>query len=319
MSKSERFFTLIFLVIPFTWAGSFIAGKYVIREIDPISSVVLRFFFSALFMLPGLILLHRRRHPHFLNKKFLLHMVIVVLTAGVGYHVLFFWALKYTSPTNTALIIALNPFFTAIAEVIFLKVRRPGRFYAGFALAFAGAIWVNLSRGGAPNLSNLGVGELMCLGASLIWSFYTLMAKATKQAEWDSLWINAYNYLFTALLLLPFSLKLFDWNYVQTIHWPAWTGSLYMAVFPTAIGYTLFYIGVQKKGAAWAATFIYLVPSITANLDYLFFNAPLSAPMVVGTTLVVLGLITGNIQRNQVDWLRGKVGRGRKGLPSSRV
>ena len=83
-----------------------------------------------------------------------------------------------------------------------------------------------------------------------------------------------------------------------------------MAIFPTAIGYTLYYIGVQKKGPAWAATFIYLVPSFTANLDHLFFNAPFTVPMVVGTTLVVIGLISGNMSKEQllksVHWLKIK-------------
>jgi drug/metabolite transporter (DMT)-like permease len=307
MKKSDRYLTPLFLMIPFTWAGSFIAGKYVIREIDPIGSVVLRFLLSALVMLPGLVLLHRRHHPKFTEAKFLLHLAIVVLTAGIGYHILFFWALRFTSPTNTSLIIALNPFFTALAEVVIFRVRRPGRFYIGFALAFGGAVWVNLSRGGAPNLSNLGIGELLCLAASLLWSAYTLLARATKQPEWDSLWINAYNYLFTAVLLMPFSLNLFDWNHLQSIHLQAWMGSIYMAIFPTVIGYTLFYIGVQKRGAAWAATFVYLVPSITANLDYLFFGAALTTAMVAGTTVVVAGLIIGNLGANQINWLRDKL------------
>jgi len=306
MKLNERIFYILFLIIPFTWAGSFIAGKYVIHELAPVDSVILRFLLSALFMLPGLVIFHRHRHPSFLEMKFLLHLAIVVLTAGIGYHILFFWALKYTSPTNTSLIIALNPFFTALAEVVIFKLRRPGRFYIGFMLAFAGAMWVNLARGGSPSFSNLGAGELLCLIASLLWSAYTLLARATKKPEWDSLWINAYNYLLTALLLLPFSLHLFDWNYLQTIHAPAWMGSLYMAVFPTAIGYTLFYIGVQKKGAAWAATFVYLVPSITANLDYLFFDAALTSAMIIGTTLVVSGLIIGNLGKKQIDWLQNR-------------
>jgi len=73
-----------------------------------------------------------------------------------------------------------------------------------------------------------------------------------------------------------------------------------MAVFPTAIGYTLFYIGIQKKGPAWAAAFIYLVPSMTANLDLIFFGANFTFSMVLGTTMVVAGLFVGNLSQHQL-------------------
>ena len=162
----NKYFTPIFLAIPVTWAGSFIAGKYVVQSIDPLESVFFRFFFSALVMLPFLLTLKRKKHPPLLNPKFLKHLIIVVLTAGIGYHIPFFAALKYTSPTNTALIIALNPFFTAIAEKFLNKEYRPKRFYFGFMMAFTGALWVIVSRGNG-GFALPGKGELLCLIASL--------------------------------------------------------------------------------------------------------------------------------------------------------
>jgi drug/metabolite transporter (DMT)-like permease len=104
-----------------------------------------------------------------------MHLGIVVLTSGITYHIFFFWALKYTSPTNTALIIALNPFFTALGEVIIFRNRRSTRFYTGFIISFCGAAWVILSRG--SGITAPGIGELFCLISSLSWSFYTIAAK----------------------------------------------------------------------------------------------------------------------------------------------
>ena len=283
-----------------TWAGSFIAGKYVVADINPIESVILRFFLSALVMIPGFLLFHRKAHPNFRDSKLIKHLAIVVITSGIGYHIFFFWALEYTTPTNTALIIALNPFFTAFGEIIFLKKARPFRFYIGFILAFAGAVWVNISRGGVLDFSSLGRGELFCLIAAILWSVYSIAARLTKKEEWDSLWINAYNYLFTAIFLLPFVGLGFYTSLFTSISVSAWNALIYMAIFPTAIGYTLYYVGVQKKGPAWAATFIYLVPSFTAFLDYLYFDALLTLPFIGGTILVVTGLAVGNIDRSRV-------------------
>jgi drug/metabolite transporter (DMT)-like permease len=291
----DRYLVVIFLIIPSTWAGSFIAGKYVIVELDPLQSVFWRFLFSFLCMIPFLLLSRRDRHPNFKEVRFLIHLLIVVLTAGIGYHLFFFKALLYTTPSNTAIIIALNPFFTAIAEIFVFKKRRSGRFYIGFTLAFTGALWINLSRNGDLVLSALGKGELYCLIAALSWSVYTILAKLTRDERWDSLWLNAYNYFFTAVFMLPF-LSVLSW---PSLSLSAWNGLMYMAVFPTAIGYTLFYIGVQKRGPAWATTFIYLVPSITVILDYFFFNAQFTIPIILGTIAVVLGLIIGNIDMDR--------------------
>jgi drug/metabolite transporter (DMT)-like permease len=292
LSRVNQYLPFIFLTIPVTWAGSFIAGKYVIHDISAPESVFLRFLFSAIVMLPALILFRKKQHPDFREKKFLLHLAIVILTSGIAYHLLFFEALKYTTPTRTALIIALNPFFTAIGERFIFKYKRPLRFYIGFIIALAGAIWVIIARGDGENWTMPGTGEMLCLLASISWSVYTIASKVTKQKEWDSLWIGAYNYLFTALLILPFVVKIQFSNLSPN----GWIGLWYMAIFPTAIGYTLYYIGIQKKGAAWAAAYIYLVPSFTAQLDFMFFDEKFTIPMIFGTVLVITGLFLANVK-----------------------
>ena len=308
MTRNKSNIAIIFFIIPITWAGSFIAAKYVVAEISPIESVFWRFLLSAVVMFPFLIVGYRKAHPDLLNVNFIQHMTIVVLTSGVIYHVFFFLGLQHTSPTNAALIIALNPFFTAFGEILVFKRLRNIRFYIGFGIAFSGALWVIISRG--DGISAPGMGELYCLIASLSWSIYTIAAKKTKDVAWNALWIGAYNYLLTAILVLPFILDSMNLVGLKEIPFVAWTGLWYMAIFPTAIGYTLYYVGVQKKGPAWAATYIYLVPSFTANLDYIFFNARFTLPMVIGTTMVVAGLITGNLSQNQINnWLKKKQGR----------
>jgi drug/metabolite transporter (DMT)-like permease len=300
MSRFERFFPWIFLLIPVTWAGSFIAGKFVLAELTPITSVALRFLLSGLFMLPWLLLTKFRLHPRFRDPGYMRHLLVVVLTAGIGYHVLFFRGLASTSPTNAALIIALNPFFTALAEVFLFQHRRPIRFYIGFVLAFGGAAWVNLSRGGTLRFNHSFKGELYLLAAALLWSVYTLYARKTKRPHWDSLWLNAYNYLLTGIILLPFVPGfpgLQNWQYISGV---SWAGIIYMAIFPTAIGYTLFYIGVQKKGPGWAVTYIYLVPSFAALLELFFFKTAVTIPLLLGTAIVLSGLLLGNMSDKMI-------------------
>jgi len=299
MSRLERYFPFIYLITPIAWAGSFIAGKYVVLDLSPVASTVIRFLLSSLLMLPPLALWHRRQHPPFSDPKFLLHLAIVVLVGGAIYHVLFFTALQTISPTETSLIIALNPFFTAFGEVLFLRRKRSGRFYIGFALAMAGALWVNVARGGRIDFGHLEWGHLIAFAAALCWSAYALLTRVTKHESWDSLWINAWGFFLTAIVLLPVAGITLFWSDLANMSTAGWTGTLYMAIFPTAIGYTLFYVAIQKRGPGWASSYIYLVPSFTAVMDHAFFKAMLSLPMIVGTAMVVAGLLIGNLPRKR--------------------
>jgi drug/metabolite transporter (DMT)-like permease len=291
MGRLDRHLPLILLVVPLTWAGSFIAGKEVVAEIDPVSSVFWRFILSALVVLPALVLRHRGAHPDLRSPDFLRHLAIVVVLSGVAYHVLFFWGLAHASPTNAALIIALNPFFTTLGDALILRKPRTTRFYLGFLMAFGGAAWVILGRGDGVTLP--GFGELICLAASLTWSAYTLAAKATNDGRWDALWVNGYGYLLTAAVLLPFVSSALRHQLTAGLSTATWLGSWYMAIFPTAIGYTFYYIGVQRRGPAWTSTYIYLVPPLTALLDLAFYGAPITVALVGGTALVVGGLAVG--------------------------
>jgi len=268
VNRLDRHLPLILLCVPVTWAGSFIAGKVVVAEIDPVSSVFWRLFLSAVVVLPALVLWHRGAHPKFTDPGFLRHLAIVVGLSGVFYHVLFFWGLERASPTNAAVIIALNPFFTTIGEALILKSPRAPRFYLGFAIAFVGAACVILGRGNG--VTHPGIGELILLVASVSWSVFTLAAKATNDGQWDSLWVTGYGFMLTAIV-----------------------GCWYMAIFPTAIGYTVYYIGIQRRGPAWTATYIYLVPPLAAALDMAFFGARATIALVAGTLLVVAGLAVG--------------------------
>ena len=52
MTLNKSNIAIIFFIIPITWAGSFIAAKYVVAEISPLESVFWRFFLSAIVMYP---------------------------------------------------------------------------------------------------------------------------------------------------------------------------------------------------------------------------------------------------------------------------
>ena len=58
----------------------------------------------------------------------------------LGYHALFFTALKYTSAINSSIIGAMNPIVTTVIASITMKQKTPPVQTAGIALSFTGVV-----------------------------------------------------------------------------------------------------------------------------------------------------------------------------------
>jgi drug/metabolite transporter (DMT)-like permease len=97
-----------------------------------------------------------------------------------------------------------------------------------------------------------------------------------------------------SLLLVIAVTVMGNWSAISELSREGWAASWYMAIFPTALAYSVYYAGVQRRGPSWASAYNYLVPPLTAGLDHLFFGAPINAGLVGGTVLVVIGLTLGN-------------------------
>lgn len=95
-------------------------------------------------------------------------------------------------------------------------------------------------------------------------------------------------------MLLPFALHEGMLTAVRDYPISVWASIVYLGMFGTAIGFTWFYEGVNRIGAAKAGVFINFVP-ITAILSgWLFLGEPLSASLLLGAALVLTGVYTAN-------------------------
>ena len=73
------------------------------------------------------------------TKKNLFRIFLLGLTGMFLYHVLFFSSLKFTSSSNSALLVSLDAVFVTILAVIFLKEKLNWKQGMGVALAFLGS------------------------------------------------------------------------------------------------------------------------------------------------------------------------------------
>jgi drug/metabolite transporter (DMT)-like permease len=284
----RRGFLLLMLLFPMLWGVSFIAGKVAVKEITPEVTSFLRFAIASLALAP--FVFRKKPAPGAWSLKTVSWIVLLGLTGIFGYHVLFYYSLKYTTAGNSSLIIATDSLMTAGLAVLFLKEKMTWRKGVGIAMGFAGAVWI-VSDGALTRLLTEGPnrGDLLALAAAAAWAAYSVLSKPVAHLfpAFDLSWMT---YVVGAVLLSPWLFTPGALASLGSASLAAWASVLYMALVATGIGYFLYVLGIHEIGAAATAKFIFLVPVSVLGLAYLFLGEPVPLFKVVAAAVIIAGL-----------------------------
>jgi drug/metabolite transporter (DMT)-like permease len=286
--RRPRGFTLLMLLFPLLWAGSFIAGKWAIQDFSPEITSLLRFLLASVVLLP---FAFRRPPAREAWKIRNLGVVFLLgLTGMFGYHVLFYYSLKYTSAGNASLIISTDSLLTVLLAVLFLKERLSARKATGIAIGFAGVVWV-ISDGALTHLLVHGPnrGDLLALAAALAWAVYSVLSKPIAHLfpSFDLSWMT---YVVGLVLLSPWLLAQEARHSLVTATPWGWASVAYMALFATGIGYFLYLKGIHEIGAVATSKYIFLVPVYVLALAWVFLGEPVPLHKVAAAGVIILGL-----------------------------
>ena len=293
--KSDTKMTLLMLMATVFWAGAFITGKMGVYALSPLVLTFLRMFFSAVIIFPIMVLTEKD------NWRIELSSVkYAVLTAGVGmigYHMFFFYALRYTDASKASMINAINPLLTALMAVIFLGEKLTTRKTFFILTAFLGVV-LTLSNWSLQRIMSfdLNVGDLLMLCGAMMWATYGIIVKRIMPF-FTPLKLTTYTFLFSALMLFPFTIKeLITLDYLE-IGWMPFMAVLYMAIFPSVIGYTIQQTAIKELGAGKTALFINLVPVISTIFAIIFLGEKLFKLNVLSGAIIIVSVILFRIQK----------------------
>jgi DME family drug/metabolite transporter len=210
----------------------------------------------------------------------------LLLAAGaVATYQLSFFAAVHDTGVAVGTIVALGS-APALAGAIEWAVERraPSRAWAGAtALACAGVAMLALA-GADADISLPGVGLALCAGAS--YAGYTLAAKRMLHTHSPET-VMAGAFGLGAVLLAPV-LALAGGGLAT----PGGAGLIvFLGVVPTAVAYLLFARGLKHLSAAETATLTLAEPLTAALLGVIVLAERLSAPALLGATLILGGLV----------------------------
>ena len=227
------------------------------------------------------------RRPIRLPREAWPKVVAMGLLSVPVYNVFFFHGLK-TVPTGTAaLVIALNPVFTAVLARVFLGEPFGRRHVAGLLLAMTGVfVVIRFGTDKAVDWPYLSSALLLAL-APLSWAVYTVVGR-TLPAGADPV-DTSYALLFVGSLpLLVFARPTTARLLLSS---PGALGAaLYLAIPCTLLAWVSFLWALRRLPAGEAAAFIFLNPPLANLWAWLFEGAALRPPFLAGAAILLSGV-----------------------------
>lgn len=283
----------IFLVLAnLFWAGNYIFGKYVIAEISPLWLTFIRWLVAFLFLLPISYFLERPRYREII-KQFWLPLSIAGVLGIIGYNLLLYGALEYTSPMNAAIVNSLNPAIIVILSFFLLKERITFVNAAGFIISLVGVLFI-LTNGHLQWIlqTSYNRGDLMMLLAGVVWALYSIIG---KKLAVPPITATACSVFFSILLLFPF-LFLQPLPLVE-LSGKGWIGIIYICLFPSVFSFLFWNMSVKKVGPSYAGIYLNLIAVFTAMITFLL-GGNISAPQLIGGAFVLIGVYLATNVRN---------------------
>ena len=277
---------MLLLLVAGIWGLNYAAMKFLLAELSPLTIVYARFppgsalLFLLLFFVED-VKIQRGDLPRF----FLLG------ATGVSvYQFFFIYGMRFTSATNAAILLSTAPIFGTLVSGLARYERLTVRQVAGTAIGFIG-VFVTISRGHLAWTGGSLQGDLLILGASVLWALYTVLARPLF-ARYSPLKVTTYAMAVGSLMLVPFAPFLFNAAELTLLSLPGWGWLIFATVLAFVVAFYLFYRGVASMGAPKAMLYLYMVPLFAAFFAYWLLHEGLSPAQGAGALIVFLAIAT---------------------------
>lgn len=293
--STKKYFPFLILLPIIFWAFAFPFIKIGLEELNPINLTIMRLVIVCFIFLFIIVIMPKKFTP--LRKKDIIPIFLIGFLGLVIYHLGLNYGELYISASAASLIIATIPVFTVIFAAIFLKEKITKKIAVGIPLSLSGIVIISLTGTTTDPFEITYISAAVAvLISALVGAVYTIAGKKLLE-RYSALSLTIYAFLLGCLGLLPFFSPSFITE-VITLTWRGWGAVLFLAVFPTVIGYILWYVVLEYKTASEISIFLYFIPVLSTIISYFLFNETITWMFLFGGALVILGLIIVNTQHS---------------------
>lgn len=287
--------TVMFLVLCLIWGMTWIGIKAGIAVVPPLMFAGTRFFVAGILILAAARL--RGKLPQVTKRDWPKLLLVTLMMIPLCYGPLFWGMLYIDSGTAAVLELSLTPVaLLAFALLLGDEQYDRGRLFAillgvaGLCLLFSAEIydsWV-ASEGRGVTMGLLGA--LAVSSAAVIYAWGSVLARPLLVTYSSGFMAGSTTLLGGAMLVLvslavePGSSASLAGNW----GWQAWAGWLFLVVFGSFIGYTLFMRLLHDIGASRAGAFAFVSPVIAVLLGIVTYGEKVGLIDVVGMIVMLV-------------------------------
>jgi len=263
------------------WSTGYPAARIALDHAAPFSVLVLRFGCAGL-IYAALACISGAAWP---RGRAALHSAVVgALQLAAQFGCLYFAAARGVNVGLIALIIGTMPIVTALAGLTLGEAVRPLQ-WLGLACGFAG-VALAVGEGIGPGHDAGASAYLAVLGGLFALSVGTLYQKRFG-SDVDLRSGLAVQNVVGTVLLVPFALHE-GWQFDAS---PALLGSLvWMVAVNSLVAFALFFVLLRRGAVSRVTTLFFLMPPVTALIDYAVLGDPFSVLKVAGIAVAALGV-----------------------------
>ena len=263
----------------FFWGSSFPVMSFLLEKVDPLILATGRFSLAAFLSLLWCVFNYKK-----LSFKDSVRFFIAGFVGIFLYNVFLNYGQKDVSAGASSFIVNCNPLFTALIGFFLLKQKVKIIHWIGIIFCLFGVAIISIDQDGGLELGN---GASLILIAAILTATYFHILKPLV-SKYGALTSAAYTILYGTIPMLFWLPETFELILLSTFD--VKLAFLWLAVFPTAIGYLTWTYTVGHFGANKASLFLYLIPPVSIILDFIWYKNEPSLFTRVGGIIILISV-----------------------------
>ena len=278
-SISPIFVLTLVLFVILIWSVNFIAISYLVKEIDPYTSLTFRFIAVSIILLPFLL---KKQ-----TKKDFMYLFFSSIALGPGHFGLLFMSIEYTkSLSGISILIQLSIPFSILLSCILFKERLSKLRLLGLAIAFIGMFFLlyNPDFFSSRKAFFIATASAFCMGI-----YFILVKKIQKTSNFAIIaWTSFLSIPSMTIFMISSNQTmdvLFNIQYNTTIY-----AFFYVVIASSILGHGIWAYLLKIEDISFLTPFLLLVPFFTSVLSIVIFDEYVSMSFITSGMILLFGV-----------------------------
>ncbi len=278
---------VLVLCVVLIWAASFSVVKFGLREMGPLSFASVRFAAAAVFLLVWVCIAEGRPT---IRREDWLRVLLVGLTAIGVYQAFFTVGLRYTTASNSALMLATIPAWTALFAAGSGQESVSRLQIVGILFSFVGvAVTMRGTNEQFAMTSETLLGDALTIVAAALSGASTVLSKRLL-LRYSSLRVMSMSMLCGTLFLVAISapqIAAQDWTHLSS---STWLALAFSAVPAGGFAYVIWFKSIGEIGASRTVIYNNLIPPVAILIAVSVLGETFTPLQALGAVIVIGGV-----------------------------